>query len=55
VPVDISERRLPARRKLKVPVIVTAFFLANLFLAGIFSILCAIFTDGALNVFSFTD
>jgi hypothetical protein len=55
VPIDISERRLPARRKLKVPVIVTAFFLANLFLAGIFSILCAIFTDGALNVFSFTD
>jgi len=55
VPVDISERRLPARRKLKVPVIVTAFFLANLFLAGIFSILCAIFTDGALSVFSFTD
>jgi len=55
LPIDISERRLPARRKLKVPVIVTGFFLANLFLAGIFSMLCAIFKDGALNVFSFAD
>ena len=55
LPVDISERRLPARRKLKVPVIVTAFFLANLFIAGVFSILFAIFTDGAFSVFSFTD
>jgi hypothetical protein len=55
LPIDISERRLPARRKLKVPVIVTAFFLANLFLAGIFSILCAIFTDKAFQVFSLVD
>jgi len=55
VPIDISEKRLPARRKLKIPVIVTAFFLANLFAAGIFSILCAIFVDGAFNIFSFTD
>jgi hypothetical protein len=55
LPIDISERRLPARRKLKVPVIVTAFFLANLCLAGIFCILFAIFTDGAFSVFSFTD
>jgi hypothetical protein len=55
VPIDISERRLPSRRKLKIPVIVTAFFLANLFLAGIFSILCAIFTDGAFSLFEFLD
>lgn len=55
VPIDISEKRLPARRKLKIPVIVTTFFLANLFLAGIFSILCAIFTDKAFSLFSFVD
>jgi hypothetical protein len=55
VPIDISERRLPARRKLKIPVIVTAFFLANLFIAAIFSILCAIFKDNAFYTFSFVD
>ena len=55
VPIDLSETRLPARRKLKVPVIVSAFFLANLLFAGILSILCAIFKDDALKVFSFTD
>jgi hypothetical protein len=53
LPIDIAEKRLPTRRKLKIPVIVTTFFLANLFLAGIFSILCAIFTDGAFRVFDF--
>ncbi|MGO8765512.1 MAG: hypothetical protein ACLQSR_10335 [Limisphaerales bacterium] len=55
VPIDISAKRLPTRRKLKVPVIVSAFFLVSLFLAGIFSILCAIFTDDAFGVFSFVD
>jgi hypothetical protein len=55
VPIDLSEKRLPSRRKLKVPVIVGAFFLANLFAAGVFSILCAIFKDDAFNLFSFTD
>ena len=30
LPINIAERRLPARRPLKIPVIVTAFFLANL-------------------------
>ena len=55
VPIDVSARRLPSRRKLKVPVIVGAFFLANLFVAGVFSILCAIFTDNALSIFSFAD
>ena len=55
VPVNLAERRLPACRKLKVPVIVTAFFLANLFAAGVFSVLCAIFTDKALSIFSFTN
>jgi len=55
VPIDVSARRLPSRRKLKVPVIVGAFFLANLFIAGVFSVLCAIFTDNALSIFSFVD
>jgi hypothetical protein len=55
VPIDISERRLPARRKLKIPVIVTTFFLANLFIAGLFSIICAIFTDNSYYTFSFVD
>ena len=51
VPIDISERRLPSRRKLKVPVIVGAFLLGNLFLAGILSVLCAIFGDNGLVIF----
>jgi hypothetical protein len=55
LPIDISERRLPARRKLKIPVIVTTFFLANLLVAGIFSIICAIFTDDSFYTFSFVD
>jgi hypothetical protein len=55
VPIDLSEKRLPTRRKLKVPVIVSAFFLANLLAAGVFSILCAIFKDDALSLFSFAD
>jgi hypothetical protein len=55
MPIDISERRLPARRKLKVPVIVTAFFLGSLCFAGILSILCAVFTDNGLIVLAFID
>jgi hypothetical protein len=51
LPLKIAERRLPARRPLKIPVIVTSFLLANLCFAGIFSILCAIFKDGAFNIF----
>jgi hypothetical protein len=51
LPINIAERRLPARRPLKVPVIVTAFFLANLVFAGTFSIFCAIFTDKAFDYF----
>ncbi len=53
LPIDISQKRLPSRRKLKIPVIVTSFFLTNLFFAGVFSILCAIFTDHAFNVFNY--
>jgi hypothetical protein len=55
LPINIAEKRLPARRPLKMPVIVCAFLLANLFVAGVFSIYCAVFTDDALRFFSFTD
>lgn len=51
VPIDVSERRLPSRRKLKVPVIVGTFLLGNLFLAGLLSLLCAIFRDNGLDIF----
>jgi hypothetical protein len=55
LPIDIAERRLPVRRKLKVPVIVSTFFLGSLCFAGVLSILCAVFKDRGLNVLSFVD
>ncbi len=51
VPIDISGRRLPSRRKLKVPFIVGTFLLGNLCLAGVVCFLCAIFRDGGLAIF----
>lgn len=51
LPIHLAERRLPARRPLKTPVLVTGFFLANLFFAGIFSLLCAIFGDHVDKIF----
>src|SRR6266702_3660367 len=42
-PVDLAERRLTPRRPLLVPIITTSFFLANLLLAGIVSVLCIVF------------
>ena len=36
LPLNLAEKRLPARRPLKTPVIVAAFFLANLCFAGSF-------------------
>ena len=55
LPINISERRLPARRPLKLPIIVSAFFLGCLCFAGILSILCAVFKDDGLDVFTFVD
>src|ERR1035437_5183204 len=55
LPISIAERRPPARRPLKIPVIVTAFFLANLCFAGIFSILCAAFTDHAFEYYDLSE
>jgi len=51
LPIRIAERRLPARRPLRIPVLVTAFFLGMLFLAGLLSLLCAIFKDNGLAIF----
>ncbi len=51
LPINLAERRLPARRPLKIPVIVTAFFLANLCFAGLFSLLSALFKDRAFDLF----
>jgi hypothetical protein len=51
LPIDVTEKRLPARRKLKIPIIVTAFFLANLCFAGMFSIFCLVFEDNAFDYY----
>jgi hypothetical protein len=53
LPINIAERRLPARRPLKIPVVVTAFFLANLCFAGLLSILCADFKEDGLDFFGY--
>jgi len=47
VPIHIAERRLPARRPVRIPAIVTAFFLANLLLAGLISMGFAVLKDDA--------
>jgi hypothetical protein len=53
LPLNIAERRLPTRRPLKTPVIVTAFFLANLCFAGLVSILCLYFQEDGFNFFGY--
>jgi hypothetical protein len=53
LPINIAERRLPAHRPLKTPVIVTAFFLANLCFAGLLSILCLYFQEDGVNFFGY--
>jgi hypothetical protein len=53
LPIHIAERRLPARRPLKIPVIVTAFFLANLCVAGLLSILMLYFQEDGIDFFGY--
>ena len=53
LPINLAERRLPARRPVKVPVIVTGLFLANLFFAGLVSILCADFKEDGFDFFGY--
>jgi hypothetical protein len=47
LPINLAERRLPARRPVKIPVIVTGLFLANLFVAGLATLLCALFKENS--------
>src|SRR5947208_1360889 len=53
-PIAIAERRPVARRPLFVPVITAAFFLANLLLAAVLSLLCAIFKEKPFDFFAFS-
>lgn len=53
LPLKITERRFIPRRTLVVPCIVTAFLLANLFLAGIVDVLCAVFDEKWVNAFTY--
>ena len=53
LPLNITERRLTPRRPLKTPVIVTAFFLANLVFAGLLAIFCAAFKEEGFGIFGF--
>ncbi len=51
LPINIVEKRLPARRNLKIPIIVGGFFLGMLALAGLLSLLCAIYGDRFPNYY----
>jgi hypothetical protein len=53
LPINITERRLPARRPLKVPVIVTGFFLANILFAGLLTILCVAFKEQGVGLLGY--
>ena len=53
LPINIAERRLPARRPLKLPILVTGFFLANLAFAGLLAIFCAAFKEEGFGIFGF--
>jgi hypothetical protein len=55
LPIHISERRVAARRPLRVPIIVTAFFLANLCFGGIASLLAAVFRDNGWDAIDFVN
>jgi len=45
LPINIAEKRQPARRNLKIPIIVGGFFLGLLVFSGVLSLLCAIYGD----------
>lgn len=53
LPLKITQRRFIPRRALKIPCIVTAFLIANLFFAGIIDILCAAFKEDGMNIFDY--
>ena len=45
LPIDIAQKRQPARRKLKIPVVVGGFFLGLLVMSGALSLLCGVYGD----------
>lgn len=49
VPVRAETLRLKPRRPLLLPIMVTAFLVANLFLAGVFAVSCTLFGDDAFE------
>jgi hypothetical protein len=53
LPLNITECRLTPRRPLKIPVLVTAFFLANLVFAGLLTIFCVAFKEDGFGLFGF--
>jgi hypothetical protein len=53
LPINIAEKRLSARRPLQIPIIVTAFFLANLVFAGLLAIFCTAFKEEGFGIFGF--
>jgi hypothetical protein len=53
LPLKIAENRLPARRPLGIPVMVSAFFLANLLFAGLLDIFCALFREEGFGIFGY--
>lgn len=53
LPINIAEKRTSARRNLKVPVIVSAFFLGLLVLAGALSLISAIYGDNVPAFYNF--
>lgn len=53
LPLKITQRKFIPRRSLKVPCIVTAFLLANLFFAGIVDIVCAVFREEGMTFLSY--
>src|SRR6201996_1766118 len=52
LPIDIAEKRLPARRNLQIPIIVGAFFLGMLVVTGTFSILAGIYGDHVPSLYN---
>ena len=53
LPIHVSERRLPARRPVRILIFVTGFFLANLLFAGLLSIVMAGFKEDGLFLFRY--
>jgi len=53
LPLKITERRFIPRRTLVLPCVVTAFLLANLFLAGLVDLLCAAFDEHWVVAFTY--